>query len=227
MKHNEQPITYAPITAIDKVLALTPLFTSLKAAEGNMAEIFSSFEQQYELVKQYATDNDEFSNRTQARLAFLVSHLESLGADHGVPSSDVIIGAVERVRNLSATSKDFNAAIPLENGFWGIEVAAQLHAISEENQVVRDNEERILLHVVTAINNVSELLQDTDEMLVIRSQNAISRVVANELRAVLQLTPKSNEELTSALEYFDKAMSSFYRLYKCSIDVFQKASHSS
>lgn len=212
LKHN----SWAPVTAIDKALAITPLFTTIIDGYATIEELLNEFEKEFIIVREYAIKVDEYSNRTQARLCYLVAALISHGKINSVNSdvhvSDIIINSIEKMRAISASANDFNVSMPLENGFWGVEVASGLNQFSQNNEFLRDNFDLLTLTAAEALNNISVLITEKDEMLLNRTKNSVSRFVSQQLISVLENSPKNSDELNQCLKSFKNIIDSFYTI---------------
>lgn len=209
---DEKDYNWAPITAIDKALAITPLFSSIVDGQRDKNDLFEEFEKEYEKVRSYAIKHDEFSNRTQARICYLVASLITRESKQETTASEAFIFALEKMRSLSATSKDFNSYLPLENGFWGVEVAAALAKVANSDSYVASMFEKLCIVAAEAINEISVLITDKDEMLVHRTKNSVSLFIVQELMKILENNPENEAELDRCIESFKSIISSFYKI---------------
>ena len=218
MKSNDTDTlnSWAPVTAIDKALAITPLFTTIIDGHATIEELLNEFEKEFIIVREYAIKVDEYSNRTQARLCYLVAALISRKKVNDVNSdelvSDIIIKSIEKMRAISASTNDFNVSMPLENGFWGVEVASELNQFCHNNKFLSENFDLLTLTAAEVLNNISVLITEKDEMLLNRTKNSVSRFVSQQFISVLRNSPSNSDELNQCLESFKNIIDSFYKI---------------
>ncbi len=203
----------APLTSIDKALALTPLINRCRKS-GNTDALLDEFQSELNKSELLFNDTEHFSQKSQARLSFLIANLVAIQGEGLDSASSVLESVLEISKSMSSSSTDFTSAIPMENGWWGFEASAVVVIAVAHNKFLHSHKEKIIQQAFEAINDVSTALFEMDEEGSMRSKNAISRVVATLLTDVLATEPQSEGDLSECFRVFRELISDLRALFE-------------
>lgn len=210
----------SPLLAFDQVSSFAPLCELLaqQKNEEDIGILFKTFASEQETI--FKSLPNISSNRTVCRLNYalgisLAKHMNTV-RPHLSPAEVVLetLKFIAKTSSLDETEIKSINDVPMENGFWAVELASFLEPFCREYKINSTNIERIRTSLVESFNSLIKFANNKSAVSEERTKNTLSTDIGKRMVEALRNHLKSdmpNDEsgISKALAAFEDSITSY------------------